>query len=416
MPSKFEILKVKWARYRRLHLPRQIRQAKAMRRHAWFRVPTITFGVLILVSGIVFLVASRTNNLPAPKDAKIVIVSHDHVQQIVPSKEATVGALLNKLNIKLGQGDVVEPAPNTPVDQDEFRINVYRAVPVEVVDGGHMVHAFSAAKTPRSVAQQAGAALYPEDRVAVGPSQNFLADGTIGQQVVIDRATPVNVDLYGTPVVLRTHSKTVGDLVKEKGIKLEPKDQLVPAPSTPITPGQQISFIRTGTKTETDTETIATPVQKINDPTLAYGTNAVRQQGSDGQQVVTYQISIVNNVETGRTVIQKVVTRAPVTQVMVVGTSLSGIKGDMALAGIDPGDFNYADYIISHESGWNPQAHNASGAYGLCQALPGSKMASAGSDWASNPVTQLRWCDGYARGHYGGWAAAYNHWVAYRNW
>ena len=43
-------------------------------------------------------------------------------------------------------------------------------------------------------------------------------------------------------------------------------------------------------------------------------------------------------------------------------------------------------------------------------------MASAGSDWATNPVTQLRWCNGYAQDRYGSWAAAYNHWLAYRNW
>ena len=416
MPDKFEILKVKWARYRRIHLPRHRRQVKQMSRHAWFRVPLITFGVLIFVSVIALVVAGRTDHLPGPKDAKIVILSHDHVQQIVPSKEATVGSLLQKLNIKLGQGDVVEPAANTPIDQDEFRINVYRAVPVEVVDGGHVIRGFTAAKTPRSAAQQTGASLYPEDRVVVKPSQDFTASGTVGAQVTIDRATPVNVDLYGTQVVLRTHAKTVGEMIKEKGIKLEPKDQLVPAPNTPITAGEQISFIRTGIKTETVTEQIAMPVQKINDPTLAYGTSAVRQAGSDGQQIVTYSVNLVNNVETGRTVIQKVVTRAPVTQVMVVGTSLSGIKGDMALAGIDPGDYNYADYIISHESGWRPDASNGSGAYGLCQALPGSKMASAGADWQTNPVTQLRWCNGYAHAHYGSWAAAYNHWVAYRNW
>jgi hypothetical protein len=207
-----------------------------------------------------------------------------------------------------------------------------------------------------------------------------------------------------------------GELVKEKGIKLLPKDQLVPAPSTPLSAVQQVAFIRTGTKTETVTEQIAMPEQKVTDPNLAYGTSAIRQQGAPGEQVVTYQVSIVNNVETARTVIQKVVTKEPVLQVSVVGSSLSGIKGDMARAGIAPADFDYADYIISHESGWNPGASNPSGAFGLCQALPGSKMSTAGADWATNPVTQLRWCDGYAKRTYGGWAGAYSHWLRTRNW
>ncbi|MBK3637372.1 lytic transglycosylase domain-containing protein, partial [Streptomyces sp. MBT97] len=48
--------------------------------------------------------------------------------------------------------------------------------------------------------------------------------------------------------------------------------------------------------------------------------------------------------------------------------------------------------IVKHESGWNVSATNASsGAYGLVQALPGSKMASAGSDWKSNAKTQIKW-------------------------
>ncbi len=101
-----------------------------------------------------------------------------------------------------------------------------------------------------------------------------------------------------------------------------------------------------------------------------------------------------------------------------MGTSLSGIKGDMARAGIAPGDYNYADYIISHESGWRPNAgpRGTSGPYGLCQANPGTKMASAGADWVTNPVTQLRWCSGYASSRFGGWGGAYNYWLSHHNW
>ena len=178
-----------------------------------------------------------------------------------------------------------------------------------------------------------------------------------------------------------------------------------------------MAFIRTGTKTETVTEEIPTPVQTINDATLAYGTKAVRQQGSPGQQVVTYEVSLSNNVVTGRNIIQKVVNKQPVTQIEVMGTSLSGIKGDMALAGISPADYAAADYIISHESGWRPNAggRGVSGPYGLCQAYPGTKMASAGADWQTNPITQLRWCSGYAS-RYGGWQGSYRHWLASHNW
>ncbi|WP_280670656.1 MULTISPECIES: transglycosylase SLT domain-containing protein [unclassified Kitasatospora] len=67
--------------------------------------------------------------------------------------------------------------------------------------------------------------------------------------------------------------------------------------------------------------------------------------------------------------------------------------------------------IISHESSWNVQATNASsGAYGLGQALPGSKMASAGSDWQTNPTTQIKWALGYMDSRYGSPDAAWTFW------
>ena len=57
--------------------------------------------------------------------------------------------------------------------------------------------------------------------------------------------------------------------------------------------------------------------------------------------------------------------------------------------------------LWNRESGWVYDAENASGAYGIPQALPGSKMASAGADWQTNPATQIRWGLGYIKAIYG---------------
>lgn len=76
-------------------------------------------------------------------------------------------------------------------------------------------------------------------------------------------------------------------------------------------------------------------------------------------------------------------------------------------------DFTATVYIISHESGWSVTATNASsGAYGLAQALPGSKMASHGADWATNYQTQLKWFWDYCKGRYGSIQGAYTFWQA----
>ena len=57
--------------------------------------------------------------------------------------------------------------------------------------------------------------------------------------------------------------------------------------------------------------------------------------------------------------------------------------------------------LWNRESGWVYDAENASGAYGIPQALPGSKMASAGADWQTDPATQIRWGLGYIKQIYG---------------
>jgi hypothetical protein len=72
--------------------------------------------------------------------------------------------------------------------------------------------------------------------------------------------------------------------------------------------------------------------------------------------------------------------------------------------------FRYLRWLWQRESGWNRYAYNPySGAYGIPQALPGSKMASAGPNWRSNASTQIRWGLRYIRARYGSPHRAWNH-------
>jgi len=82
--------------------------------------------------------------------------------------------------------------------------------------------------------------------------------------------------------------------------------------------------------------------------------------------------------------------------------SAQAIAFDMVMArGWDQSQYDCLVSLWKKESGWNTFAHNASsGAYGIPQALPGSKMASAGADWATNPATQITWGLGYIEGRY----------------
>ena len=74
-------------------------------------------------------------------------------------------------------------------------------------------------------------------------------------------------------------------------------------------------------------------------------------------------------------------------------------------------------HIIDHEDGtWQPTRVGLGGSYGLPQAQPGAKMASAGPDWRTNPWTQIRWALQYARARYGSECAAWAWWQAHSYW
>ena len=90
---------------------------------------------------------------------------------------------------------------------------------------------------------------------------------------------------------------------------------------------------------------------------------------------------------------------------------------DLVIArGWSESEFSCLSALWKKESGWNHFAMNrSSGAYGIPQALPGEKMASAGSDWATNPATQIQWGLGYIEGRYGTPCAAWGHSQA-KNW
>ena len=89
-------------------------------------------------------------------------------------------------------------------------------------------------------------------------------------------------------------------------------------------------------------------------------------------------------------------------------------EGMLGSYGWSSSQFSCLQPLWDAESGWNASASNtASGAYGIPQALPGSKMASAGPDWQTSAATQIRWGLGYIRSVYGSPCAAWSHEQAY---
>lgn len=404
---------------------------KELHKHP-FAIPVFTIIALSFLTmfGLVFI---GGNNIGS-NDSHVVQLSVDDKRLTVPTKALTVQDFLERSKVKLKEGDIVEPATETQIDSDDFRVNVYRAKPVTIVDGGKRIQALSAATTPRSIAAQAGVQVHAEDRITQANPKDVLRDQVLGTELVIERATPVSLNLYGTAVTVRTHSDTVADLLKEKNVSVAGSDTVMPVSHTAITPRMQIFITRLGTKIETKTEDIPNEQQIVEDTNLSFGTVALRQAGSPGKKLVTYQIELQNGVEIGRKVIQEVRVQEPVARITARGKAVS-IPADktawMVAAGINQNDYPYVNYIISHENAlwcptrWQGQRacppyyvelylgaeSNPSLGYGLCQSTPANKMAANGDDWRTNAVTQLKWCSAYANRVYGGWEGAYNAWT-----
>ena len=91
------------------------------------------------------------------------------------------------------------------------------------------------------------------------------------------------------------------------------------------------------------------------------------------------------------------------------GTAQSIGFNMLASFGFASSQWGCLDNLWNRESGWVYNAENASGAYGIPQALPGSKMASAGADWLTNPTTQIKWGLGYIKSIYGTPCGAWDH-------
>lgn len=107
-------------------------------------------------------------------------------------------------------------------------------------------------------------------------------------------------------------------------------------------------------------------------------------------------------------------TSVPVAEPPPNPASAQGIAYNMlASFGFGTDQWSCLDALWNQESGWRYNAENPSGAYGIPQALPGSKMASAGSDWLTNPATQITWGLGYIKNTYGTPCNAEGHEQAY---
>ena len=379
-----------------------------------FVVPVLTLIGLVIIT-LVGLVSFNATTL-RPTDSRVVHVYADNQERTLPTRAKNVGELLDRLDIEVREGDIVEPGLDTQILEDDFSINVYRARPVTIIDGDKRTTVFSAQQSPQALAREAGLELYPEDEIIVSAPTDIIDGSVVAEEVTLQRSIPIKLVLFGQPIDIRTHAKTVKELITDNHLDLE-NITVLPPPDT-LLKANDVVFVTSPDKNlEIVEEIIEMPTETILDPTLPINTTQIRTQGAPGRRVVIYEVDKDN--PSIRVALQEIIAAAPIRHVVVRGTkvALTGNKVDwMNAAGINPADYVFVDYIIGRESGWNPGAVSASRCIGLGQRCNAQILVSACPNWQSDPVCQLQHFSGYAHGRYGDWQRAYNFWQANHWW
>jgi uncharacterized protein YabE (DUF348 family) len=368
--------------------------------HRWGRLVAITASVFVSL----ILISIISGNASA-QDKTVVTIHEGETKKTFLTNASTVGDVLTRAEVIVGDGDLVEPALDEEVSGSSFTINVYRSHIVTVVDGVNEITISTAYRSPEAIADAAGLTVYPEDKFSFERAENFLLEG-VGSRLVIDRAVPVELVLYGAIANVRTQAEYVAGFIEEKGIVLGEGEVVEPGLDAKVTKDMRLVIAKVGTEVIAVNEVVAYGREVINDPNAPVGSERVKTPGVEGEALVTYELTLRDGVESGRVKLQEVVLSEPKVEVVIIGSKEVDISGDkldwMQQAGIPQSDWPYVDSIITKESQWRHQVWNTlgSGAYGLCQALPATKMASAGDDYMTNPVTQLKWCSEYAQVRY----------------
>ncbi|MGL4662999.1 MAG: ubiquitin-like domain-containing protein [Culicoidibacterales bacterium] len=270
--------------------------------------------------------------------------------------------------------------------------------------------------------------LLTENNLDTSNYQVITNDDTVeaNETIILSSKKEIKLSVEGNVRDVTTYALTFGDFLKEQNVELTPSHVVIEPQihnkSDFLIQYKEIRIDDVTTEKREVTLKVDLPVEIVETDELLKGQEEVTP-GSPKITVETYEIGKTNGVEMTNVKTSEVVTDAGKAAVKKVGKKVlqSGMGEDkkalMKAAGIQESDYEYVNYIIDRESKWNISATNSSsGAFGLPQSLPATKMASEGSDWKTNPVTQLKWANKYAKSRYGSWKHAYEYWNSNKVW
>jgi uncharacterized protein YabE (DUF348 family) len=349
---------------------------------------------------------------------KTVTVDLDGTPVEVSAFGRTVGDVLAGAQIDVGERDLVAPALDEAITTgSQVVVRHGREIDVEV-DGAQTsvwTTALTVGEAVEGLGLRSGEAMLSASRSA-----------SLGRDVLrVSTEKTLHLVVDGQVIDGVSSAPTVRDSLREIGLILEEGDHVsVPLDATAVD-GLVVLVTRASQGDQTVTEVVPFETTEVEDPGLVKGNRVVKTKGRAGQRQTTYATSVVGGAVVERTVLASAITVAPVTQVVHVGTAelpdpssvavepgTAQELGKQMAAARGWGDDQFACLLAlwNKESGWRVNAENkSSGAYGIPQSLPGSKMATVADDWRTNPATQITWGLNYIGGRYGDPCGAWAH-------
>jgi uncharacterized protein YabE (DUF348 family) len=353
----------------------------------------------------------------ASEPGKTVNLRVDGQARSVHTSAGDVRGVLEAAHVAVGAHDLVAPDLESSVGNGD----------AVVVRRGHLLH-LKVDGVNRDVwvnAESVDEALTQlgygrQNLVSVSRSARLESSAT---SLAITSPKLITFRVDGKSVRVLSTGPTLGQALAQAKVKLAPHDEI----SATI---HRVVYKYAVVRQDVPFDSI-----RQNDPNRAAGSTAVLSAGSDGVRQVTYQLRLVDGKLVGRKVYDNRVIQSAVSRRTAVGTkqapattptpsassgstfsapASSGsaqqiAAGMVAARGWGSGQFSCLVSLWNKESGWRTNAYNPSGAYGIPQALPGSKMASAGADWQTSARTQISWGLGYIAGVYGTPCSAWAH-------
>jgi uncharacterized protein YabE (DUF348 family) len=343
--------------------------------------------------------------------------------QALTTTAQSVGDVIHSQGYQLTSHDLLAPAASTAVKNGtRIVLRLGRLLRIDV--DGAQTDVWTTAPTVAEALAELGYS--SDDFVSVSRARRLPLGVT---DIAIRTPRLLTVVHDGKREQVTTTDATVGELIDDLGITLGPNDRLSVRATSLIRAGQTITIQRVSKRVVTRTEALQFRITKQRDPTLYVGTTKIVTPGTKGSARVTYSLIYVDGKVVGKTRLRLVVLTRPKTQVERVGTKLRSTASAPSAPTPSPGtakaiarelltdrgwgdaQYNCLVTLWDHESGWNVHATNSStGAYGIPQALPGSKMSTAGPDWENNATTQIKWGLGYIADRYNTPCGAWSFW------